>query len=160
MSSLLKIWIHFSTQVLRYQNGTSRSGMGRHGLDWSGLGQGQVVDSCECCNEFLGSMKCRVFLDWGPASLSGRTALHAVSLLVPKYHVTDWLTGRQGCEQSFKRLWDLRVLQWCFWSLMSSAMWCFIMGQWLLMLHLQMMAYWNYLTTGTVSLTRNPEFSV
>jgi hypothetical protein len=36
---------------------------GRHGLDCSGLGQGQVVGACECGNEPSGSIKCREFLD-------------------------------------------------------------------------------------------------
>jgi hypothetical protein len=31
--------------------------MGRHGLDCSGLGQGQVAGCCECGNEPLGSIK-------------------------------------------------------------------------------------------------------
>jgi len=29
------------------------------GLDWSGPGQGQVVDACECGNEPSGSIKMR-----------------------------------------------------------------------------------------------------
>ena len=31
--------------------------MGRHGLDRSGLGQGQVAGGCKCGNELTGSMK-------------------------------------------------------------------------------------------------------
>ena len=37
--------------------------MGVHGLDLSGLGEGQVADSCKCGNEPSGSIKCREFLD-------------------------------------------------------------------------------------------------
>jgi hypothetical protein len=37
------------------------SGMGEHGLDQSGSGQGQVASFCECGNERLGSIKCRIF---------------------------------------------------------------------------------------------------
>jgi hypothetical protein len=36
-----------------------RSGMGKHGMDWSGSGQGQVVGACECSNKSSGSVKCR-----------------------------------------------------------------------------------------------------
>jgi hypothetical protein len=35
----------------------------RNGLDRSGLGQGQVVGSCECGNEPSGSIKCGKFPD-------------------------------------------------------------------------------------------------
>jgi len=47
------------------------------------------------------------------------------------------------------------------WLLMShSGYWCSTVvtdvQQWLLVFHLMMMAYWNSLTTDTVSLTRNP----
>jgi hypothetical protein len=38
-------------------------GMGRHGLDCSGSGLGQVAGVCECGNEPSGSMKCGEFLD-------------------------------------------------------------------------------------------------
>jgi len=34
-----------------------------HGLDGSGLGQGQVVGSFECGNESSGSIKCRQYLE-------------------------------------------------------------------------------------------------
>jgi hypothetical protein len=34
-----------------------------HGLDLSGSGYGQVAGTCECCNEPLGSIKRREFLD-------------------------------------------------------------------------------------------------
>jgi hypothetical protein len=37
--------------------------MGRHGLDRSGLGQGQVAGACECGNEHSGSIKSGEFLD-------------------------------------------------------------------------------------------------
>ena len=37
-------------------------GLGGHGLDWSGSGQGQVVGTCECGNETSGSIKCGEFL--------------------------------------------------------------------------------------------------
>jgi hypothetical protein len=37
--------------------------MGRHGLDQSGLGCGQVAGGCECDNEPLGTIKCGEFLD-------------------------------------------------------------------------------------------------
>jgi hypothetical protein len=37
--------------------------MGGHGLDQSGLGQGQMVGPCECSNEPLGSVKYREFPD-------------------------------------------------------------------------------------------------
>jgi hypothetical protein len=33
-----------------------------HGLDRSGLGQGQVAGCCECGNEPSGSIKCGVFI--------------------------------------------------------------------------------------------------
>ena len=33
------------------------------GLDWAGLGQGQMADACECGNELSGSIKCGEFLD-------------------------------------------------------------------------------------------------
>ena len=36
---------------------------GRHGLDLSGSGLGQVVGSCECGNEPSGSIKCGEFFD-------------------------------------------------------------------------------------------------
>jgi len=38
--------------------------MERHGLDESGSIQGQVTDSCEHCNEPLGSIKCGAVCDW------------------------------------------------------------------------------------------------
>ena len=34
-----------------------------YGLDWTGTGQRQVADSCECGNELSGSVKCGEFLD-------------------------------------------------------------------------------------------------
>jgi hypothetical protein len=34
-----------------------------HGLDCSGLGQGQLAGACEYVNEFSGSVKCGEFLD-------------------------------------------------------------------------------------------------
>jgi hypothetical protein len=46
-----------------YSNESSKSRMGRRGLDGSGAGQGQMADTCECCNEPLGSIKCEEFLD-------------------------------------------------------------------------------------------------
>jgi hypothetical protein len=36
---------------------------GGHGLYWAGLGLGQVVGSCECSNEPLGSIRCRELFD-------------------------------------------------------------------------------------------------
>jgi hypothetical protein len=36
---------------------------GRHGLHRFGSGEGQVVGSCECGNEPLGSIKCGELLD-------------------------------------------------------------------------------------------------
>jgi len=41
---------------------TSRSGMGRHGLDCSGSGCGHVADACECGNEHSGSIICGEFV--------------------------------------------------------------------------------------------------
>jgi hypothetical protein len=38
--------------------------MGRHGLDRSGLVQGQAAGFCECCNEPSGFIKCRKFPDY------------------------------------------------------------------------------------------------
>jgi hypothetical protein len=38
-------------------------GWGRHGLDQSGPGYGQVVGSCKHGDELLGSIKCREFLE-------------------------------------------------------------------------------------------------
>jgi hypothetical protein len=38
--------------------------MGGHGLDSAGLGQGQIVRSCEHSIELLGCVKCGEFLDW------------------------------------------------------------------------------------------------
>jgi hypothetical protein len=38
-------------------------GLGRDGVDCSGLGYGHVVDACERGNEHSGSMKCGEFLD-------------------------------------------------------------------------------------------------
>ena len=38
--------------------------MGRHGIDWSGIGQGQLVGSCECNAELSGSVKGGEFLDY------------------------------------------------------------------------------------------------
>ena len=32
------------------------------GLDWAGLGQGQLVVSCECGNEYSGSLNCGEYL--------------------------------------------------------------------------------------------------
>jgi hypothetical protein len=37
--------------------------MGTHGLDWSGSGQGQQEDTCECSKESSGFIKCGEFLD-------------------------------------------------------------------------------------------------
>jgi hypothetical protein len=37
--------------------------MGRHGLDLSGSGYGQVAGASECGNEPSGSVKCGEFLD-------------------------------------------------------------------------------------------------
>jgi hypothetical protein len=37
--------------------------MGKLGLDCSGSGYGEVVTTCECGNELLGSIKCGEFLD-------------------------------------------------------------------------------------------------
>jgi len=37
--------------------------MGKHGLDWSGSGQGQVAGACECGNEPPDSIKSEEFLD-------------------------------------------------------------------------------------------------
>jgi hypothetical protein len=34
------------------------------GLDWSGLGSGQVETSRKCGNEPLGSIKCRKTIEW------------------------------------------------------------------------------------------------
>jgi len=36
--------------------------MWEHGLGQSGSGEGQLVGTCECGNEHLGSIKCREFL--------------------------------------------------------------------------------------------------
>jgi hypothetical protein len=33
------------------------------GMDWSGPGQVQVAEACECGNEPSGSIKCEEFLD-------------------------------------------------------------------------------------------------
>jgi hypothetical protein len=38
-------------------------GCGGHGLDRAGSGEGQVVGTCECGNEHLGSVECGDFLD-------------------------------------------------------------------------------------------------
>jgi len=38
-------------------------GLGRDGVDCSGLGYGHVVGACERGNEHSGSMKCGEFLD-------------------------------------------------------------------------------------------------
>jgi len=38
-------------------------GMWICGLDWTGPGQRQVADACECGNEPSGSVKCGEFLD-------------------------------------------------------------------------------------------------
>ena len=38
-------------------------GMWVYGLDWTGPGQRQVADACECGNEPSGSMKCGEFVD-------------------------------------------------------------------------------------------------
>ena len=40
------------------------SGMGGHGVDGVGLGQGQVAGTCECGNEPSGSIRSGEFLDW------------------------------------------------------------------------------------------------
>jgi hypothetical protein len=37
--------------------------MERHGLDCSGLGQGEVTCACECCDKRLGSIKFGEFHD-------------------------------------------------------------------------------------------------
>ena len=34
-----------------------------YGLDWTGPGQRQVADGCECGNEPSGSVKCAEFFD-------------------------------------------------------------------------------------------------
>jgi hypothetical protein len=52
--------------------------MGRHGIDCSGLEQGQVAVDFECGNEYLGYIKYGVFLDQ-LRNLSGRTLLVVVS---------------------------------------------------------------------------------
>jgi hypothetical protein len=38
--------------------------MGMRGLDWSGSGEGQVADVCECENEPWVSINCEEFVDW------------------------------------------------------------------------------------------------
>ena len=48
----------------RWEDGFSRCGMGRHGLDCSGPGQRQATGTCQCFNEPSGSIKCVKFLDW------------------------------------------------------------------------------------------------
>jgi len=40
-----------------------KKGMGRHGLDCTGSGQGQVDVACKCGSETLGYIKCGEFLD-------------------------------------------------------------------------------------------------
>ena len=48
----------------------------RHGLDWSGSGQGQVTGTYECGNESSEFIKCGNFLtSGGPVSFSRRTLL-------------------------------------------------------------------------------------
>ena len=42
--------------------GLGEGGRGRHGLDFSGSGWGEVEGSCECRNEPSGSVKCVEFL--------------------------------------------------------------------------------------------------
>jgi hypothetical protein len=61
-------------------NGSERSGMVWHGLDWSGSGYEQVAGTCKCGNEPSGSIKFRDFLiSWGNVSYSGRTLLYGFS---------------------------------------------------------------------------------
>jgi hypothetical protein len=37
--------------------------MVRHGMDYSGLGQGQVAGACDCHKEHPASIKCGEFID-------------------------------------------------------------------------------------------------
>ena len=57
------IWKNQAQMGGNYQNGTSRRGMGRHGLHSPGSVQGQVPGTCERGNEPSGSTKCGEFLD-------------------------------------------------------------------------------------------------
>ena len=47
----------------RWEDGSSGSGMCGYGLDRSGLGQGEVLGTCECGIEPSGAIKCGEFLD-------------------------------------------------------------------------------------------------
>ena len=49
--------------------------VGRHGLDRSGSGQGQVAGCCECGNETSGCIKCGEF----PVSFSGGLLLRGIN---------------------------------------------------------------------------------
>ena len=51
------------------------------GLDWAGLGQGQVADACECGNEPSGSVKNagNFLTSCKSVSFSRRTLHHGVS---------------------------------------------------------------------------------
>jgi hypothetical protein len=53
---------NYPEESTQYQNRYPRSGMVRHGLDWSGSGWGQVTGACGCGKELLGSIKCGKFL--------------------------------------------------------------------------------------------------
>jgi hypothetical protein len=48
---------------IKYEDGSSASGMWVHGLVGSGSGQGQVTGTCKGGNEPLGFIKCGEFLD-------------------------------------------------------------------------------------------------
>ena len=54
---------------------------GKHGLNCSGSGQGQVGGACECGNEPLVSIKCGNFL------IYHITSHHIISYLIIPYHI-------------------------------------------------------------------------
>ena len=57
--------------------------MGKHCLDCTGLGYGQVAGACECCNGPSVSIKSGSFLtSWGSLSYPGRNVLHVVIYLL------------------------------------------------------------------------------
>jgi hypothetical protein len=55
-------------------DGSWRDGMGRCGLDCSGLGEGPVEGSCEHGDTHSGSIKCWEVLEWLPSEMGAQLA--------------------------------------------------------------------------------------
>jgi hypothetical protein len=73
-------------------------------LDWSGLGQGQVEDSCVSGNELTSPIKCENFLtSWELARISGRTLLHSHCRCHKPFWLRNGQLGYRGSSPDRKR---------------------------------------------------------